>query len=304
MPAVAVVMPAHNSGRFIEAAIGSVLNQEFNDWELLVVDDGSVDGTREIVSGFADRRITILSTSERRGPSVARNLGVDSARSEWIYFLDADDRTRPGALTRLVSEAVKNPRAVVVYGVCARIDEAGRQLRTSSLARIYKRPSGDVLRDFLEANFIAQGTAIVRKSSVDAVGGWDPNLLCGEDMAFWPLVAATGPFRFVRGLIALDYRQTVGSLSELQCRQLADYEKAIEAPLTHPLVIRRYSSQRLASIKRRRRAHIAAHIAVNLVRCGGYREAAKMLASSVREAPGYAPTAAAKVALAAAGRLL
>ena len=102
MPAVTVVIPTYNYGRFIGEAIRSVLTQTFQDFEIIVVDDGSTDDTPAVVATFDDSRLRFIRI-ENSGQSVAINTGLDAAQGEFIAILDADDRWRPAKLERQVA---------------------------------------------------------------------------------------------------------------------------------------------------------------------------------------------------------
>ncbi len=106
MPRVSVVMPVYNAVSFLPVSIGSVLEQTMTDWELVLVDDGSSDGSLAVCEGYtcADHRIRVVA-QENRGPSAARNSGVHTARGDFIFFLDADDRLPSDALELLLSAA-------------------------------------------------------------------------------------------------------------------------------------------------------------------------------------------------------
>lgn len=101
---VSVIMPAYNSCKFVAAAMDSVLNQTYGNWELLAIDDGSTDATGEIIDSYArlDSRVTAFHT-ENLGVSHARNLGLDNATGEWVMFLDSDDLMRPDAMADLLA---------------------------------------------------------------------------------------------------------------------------------------------------------------------------------------------------------
>lgn len=94
---VSIIMPCYNAARFIDEAIASVLAQTEASWELIVIDDGSTDGSAEIVRRFTDPRIRLI-TQANAGVSAARNAGLASSRGEFVAFLDADDRMRPDRL--------------------------------------------------------------------------------------------------------------------------------------------------------------------------------------------------------------
>lgn len=102
-----IIMPAHNSAAFIEAAIASALAQTERDFELIVIDDGSTDDTAGIVRALAseDSRVQLLRHDVARGPAAARNMGIERARGDWIAILDSDDAFAPDRLERMVFEA-------------------------------------------------------------------------------------------------------------------------------------------------------------------------------------------------------
>lgn len=107
MPFFSIVIPTVNRAVLIRRAIDSVLGQDFTDFEVVVVDSASTDGTREVISDYAarDPRVRLITEETRRGVCPARNLGVDSARAPWIVFLDSDDELAPGALTLIAGRA-------------------------------------------------------------------------------------------------------------------------------------------------------------------------------------------------------
>lgn len=121
MPEISVIVPVFNSESFLESCIRSVLAQSFADWELLLIDDGSNDGSNEICSRFAadDNRIRLIAKSNG-GVSSARNVGLDHAKGKYIFFLDADDVLYGSALSSLYDISEKNNVLITIGGhVCA-----------------------------------------------------------------------------------------------------------------------------------------------------------------------------------------
>jgi glycosyltransferase involved in cell wall biosynthesis len=116
-PLVSIVTPLYNKGPFIKETAASVLSQTCTQWEWLVVDNGSTDCGPEIVAAIDNPRVSLL-LSEKRGPCVARNLGVKQARGEWILFLDADDLLAATFLERYLDSAREHPAAEIVVGSC------------------------------------------------------------------------------------------------------------------------------------------------------------------------------------------
>lgn len=88
---VSIIMPSYNTGKYISESIDSVVNQTYSNWELIIVDDCSVDDTDEIVSAYNDSRIKYLKNATNSGAAYSRNYALREARGEWIAFLDSDD---------------------------------------------------------------------------------------------------------------------------------------------------------------------------------------------------------------------
>lgn len=109
MPKISIVLPVHNRADVLKRAIVSVLEQEFDDWELIVVDDGSTDESVKIAESFADERIRILRLGNNRGGNVARNEGIRAARAPLIAFLDSDDRYLPNKLAWVIGQFERRP---------------------------------------------------------------------------------------------------------------------------------------------------------------------------------------------------
>ena len=109
-PLVSIIMPAFNEECYIEESINSVLGQSYGNWELLVVDDGSQDNTRDVVWGFDDSRISLYAQTENLGVSAARNVGLKHSRGEYITFLDADDVLTPESIRSRLDILSFNPK--------------------------------------------------------------------------------------------------------------------------------------------------------------------------------------------------
>ncbi|MEE0860261.1 MAG: glycosyltransferase family A protein, partial [Paludibacteraceae bacterium] len=102
MDLVSIIMPAYNSGRFIEQSIRSVLSQTYTEWELLIVDDCSTDDTPSIVASFKDKRIHFQRNEHNMGAALSRNKAIQAAKGKYIAFLDADDKWLPTKLEKQV----------------------------------------------------------------------------------------------------------------------------------------------------------------------------------------------------------
>ncbi|WMS94876.1 glycosyltransferase family 2 protein [Pseudoalteromonas sp. HL-AS2] len=113
LPLVSIIMPAYNADQYIEQSIESVLSQTYANWELLITDDRSTDGTQAIVKAYADRdvRIKLFVNAENGGAGIARNNSIKKAKGRYIAFLDADDKWLPEKLTTQISFMLKNDYA-------------------------------------------------------------------------------------------------------------------------------------------------------------------------------------------------
>jgi glycosyltransferase involved in cell wall biosynthesis len=187
---VSVYTPTYNYGRFLGEAIQSVLDQTFQDWELIVVDDGSTDGTREVVDAFADPRIHYV-YQENQGNPAARNTALRLARGEYVACLDADDAWFPEKLEKQVAKLDSLPPTVgLVYGnVYLFSDEDGSIIQRFLEVQI--PPRGQVFKKLLpnEGYFIHDTAALIRREVFERVGLYDESLLRFQDWEMWVRIA-------------------------------------------------------------------------------------------------------------------
>lgn len=182
-PLVSIVITAHNHGRFLRDAIGSVLCQTFTDRELIVVDDGSTDDTTAVATAFPDVRYI---HQNRAGLSAARNTGWRASRGRYVSFLDADDRLLPEALRIGVTCAAANPGAAFVSGHYVVIDAAGLQVS----GRHRPCVKSDHYRRLLRGNYIGMhATVLYRRETLEQHGGFDTSLAASEDYDLYLRVA-------------------------------------------------------------------------------------------------------------------
>lgn len=191
VPLVSVVMPAYNAAPYLEAAIRSVLEQDYPAVELIVVDDGSSDGTPEFAAGFGER-VRVL-CQQNAGPAAARNRGMAAARGELVAFLDADDVWLPGKLRAQVDYLRDHPEVGVVYGGFLRWSAAPDGSfgpppvppGADPGEPLVREQSGWIYTGLLFDNIVHVITAMLRKPVIDRLGGFDETLRTGEDYDFW-----------------------------------------------------------------------------------------------------------------------
>ncbi len=207
-PVVTVVIPLFNGAQFIEQTLRSVLAQTFRQFEVIVVDDGSTDGGREMVRAIRDRRIRLLECSHG-GVSRARNEGARRAsdESEFLAFLDADDVWYPGLLNKLVEALRARPDAVGTFALADYIDFEGRPLHEGHHAAHMRRREDLVDGRFVPRDPLADVNAehllvtnhvyppsclLVRRRAYTGTGGFKPRVLA-EDWEFVAELAGLGP---------------------------------------------------------------------------------------------------------------
>ena len=125
MPKISVILPVHNRADVLPRAIGSVLEQELKDFELIVIDDGSTDASAEVAKSFDDERIRLIRLERNRGGNVARNEGIRAASAPLIAFLDSDDRYLRNKLAHVVGEFERRPRLDLLVDSFVKVQPPG-----------------------------------------------------------------------------------------------------------------------------------------------------------------------------------
>jgi len=296
---VSVVIPAKNVAAYVGETIASALAQGAGT-EVIVVDDGSTDNTISIVRAIRDPRLRLM-TNDSAGVSAARNLGARHASGEWLLFLDAADRMRPGAVAALLAAARGAPRAVLVYADYNTIDSEGRQIGRRDLLKGRRKPSGDVLTRLAAGNFIVNGgIALARAEAFRAIGGFDTSLRYCEDWHCWCRLAAIGEFEFASKLL-LDYRLHTANTMNAAIRTPQDFFPAIARVFDDGLILARLPAGTAAGLRQAAEIHLVTYSAMQAVRFGRYREAFTYLGMVGRRSLKSLPRSALRVALACFG---
>ncbi len=207
MPKVSVIIPSFNSEKTVSMTVESALAQTYPDIEVIVVDDGSTDGTRQILEPYADRIRYIY--QENKKHSGARNTGIRAAQGEYLAFLDSDDLWLPEKIERQVAVLDQHPEVVLVACVARYIDQQGNPARSSgrSLERysgVVEAPSDWTRRLFLGDAVPGGGSsAMVRREALLKAGLFDEGLDYAEDWDTWMRVSFLGKFVLIPDALLL-----------------------------------------------------------------------------------------------------
>jgi len=184
VPHVSVIIPTYNRKDYVQKAIDSVLAQTYKDYEIIVVDDGSSDGTGEALQARYGDRIRYV-WQENQGESVARNCGVDMARGEFIAFLDSDDLWVPEKLEKQVAYLRMHPQTRMVFSQMLPIDAEGNKIDN----QVQDPHFVDRALTFEELCFrthvLSTSSVVIAKTALKASGGFDPAIHYAEDYDLW-----------------------------------------------------------------------------------------------------------------------
>jgi glycosyltransferase involved in cell wall biosynthesis len=205
-PTVTVVIPTYNRAHFLPRSLDSVLAQTHEDFEVLVVDDGSSDGTAALMADYRDRdgRVRYLVQPQNAGVSAARNRGLHEARGEFIAFLDSDDEWFPEKLKRQVELFRTLPESVgMIYTGVEAVASNGRRVDLP-------KHRGQLYRHLLVKNVIHGGgsNVMLRRAAVERAGSFDEHIPAIEDYDYWIRVAKEFEVDFVPEPLVRYYDQT------------------------------------------------------------------------------------------------
>jgi len=187
-PLFSVIIPTYNRRDFFKIALESVLKQTFSDYEIIVVDDGSTDNTKEIVDQANSEKIHYF-YQENQGPAAARNKGIKQAKGEFISFLDSDDRFCKQKLEVADQYIKKQPD----YQIFHTEEIWYRNGRLLAQKKHHQKPSGLVFEQTTKLCCISPSTTVIRKNVFKTIGYFDENLLACEDYDFWLRVSSQYP---------------------------------------------------------------------------------------------------------------
>jgi glycosyltransferase involved in cell wall biosynthesis len=189
---VSVIIPTYNRVAWVTEAVASVLAQTYGNFELLVADDGSTDGTAAALAKFGGE-IKVIHGETRRGVSAARNLGAAAATGDWLAFLDSDDLWLPDKLARQVEYLRAHPELVI----CQTEEIWIRNGVRVNPPRRCRKVAGDIFLPSLRRYLVSPSAVMLRHRLFEAMGGFDETLPAAEDYDLWLRVA----WRYPVGLV-------------------------------------------------------------------------------------------------------
>jgi glycosyltransferase involved in cell wall biosynthesis len=270
------VIPAYNAAPWISETLDSVLAQTFDDFEVIVVDDGSTDETPEIVSRYQDS-VRYLRKGNG-GSASARNAGIRAAQSAYIAFVDADDLWMPQKLELQMDLLSKDTDLAWVYSDALVVEEKSNNV----LYRVGKHVSlhaGDILRPLLLHDFISSPTPIIRREVFDVVGYFDESLLRSEDWDMWLRIAAEFRASFVDQPLAKYRRHSLSKTETI------DLEYTLRSRLQIVEKALAQNPKRLSGLRDRAVANVCSGVGRLMLKRGANVSARTMFRRAVRLCP-------------------
>ncbi|MBA3987025.1 MAG: glycosyltransferase family 2 protein [Flavobacteriales bacterium] len=212
-PKFSVILPLYNKENYIGDTLKSVLEQTETDFEIIIVNDGSTDSSKQIINSFTDRRIKYFS-KDNGGASSARNFGMEKASGEFIAFLDADDYWYPHHLKKMAKLITLNPN-YQVFASATNVETEKNTYPSQYSIKNFKNTETYILNYFnasLQASILNSSNIVIKKEVVKNIGLFDTKYRSGEDTDYWIRIGLNYPVVF-SGKISVRYKYVETSLS-------------------------------------------------------------------------------------------
>ncbi|MAN51397.1 MULTISPECIES: glycosyltransferase family 2 protein [unclassified Marinimicrobium] len=226
MPKATVIIPAYNAENYIEESINSILSQSFQDFEIVVVNDGSTDRTSNVVRSIDDSRIQLIEQSNSGGPSKPRNVGIAASNGEYIFMFDSDDLMHREKIELSISALNSVPSGDLLFTNFRSIDEKGEVLKGNFLKDGYDSfwslinsrsnvsliENAEIFPSLIRANFIGTSSVVIRRSALGPEDRFNERLRNSDDRLFWIHFARHHNFIFLNEILH-SYRIQPNSIS-------------------------------------------------------------------------------------------
>ncbi|HBB31516.1 MAG TPA: hypothetical protein DDZ80_31505 [Cyanobacteria bacterium UBA8803] len=251
-PIVSIIMPAYNAEKNIPESLAAVKAQTYKNWELIVVEDASRDGTEEIVNEFAkdvgEARVKYILHQYNQGVSATRNTAIKLANGKYLAFLDYDDIWQKNHLETAVTK-LEEDNCDIAYSTVEMFQDS-----TNKIIGLWGPSEQDLLNfpgSLLARNYIASNVVVMRRIITEKVGYFETNLKAAEDLDYWLRVAESGfKFVYIPGVYG-SYRKKESSSLTSQAAMVAEY---------HALVIRKHWHSSIISQEIRQDAALLYHL--------------------------------------------
>jgi glycosyltransferase involved in cell wall biosynthesis len=185
-PFLSIIIPLYNKEKFVSATIKSVLTQTYTDFEIIIVEDCSMDNSKLIACQFISENVKIIQHEKNKGLSASRNTGIRNANSDYVVFLDADDVLKPNYLEKIFSLIQNFPEASIFATNYEEIFERKKAITTTLSLKKFEKDG--IIPDFFEANLqqplYCQSSLCVRKNAFEKIGFYDETITYSEDVDF------------------------------------------------------------------------------------------------------------------------
>lgn len=218
MPPVSVVMAAYNAETYISAAVASILNQSYSNFELIVVNDGSTDRTGSILDAITDQRVTVIHSAANRGAAASLNRAIACAKGEWIAIHDADDLSAPNRLEAQVKQLQATPHSVGTGAfISCLLEEPGGSLSEEGYYnQVFDKRK--IMKCRLFMCYLCHGTVMFSKAAFHKVGGYDPRYKISYDYDLWLRLFDIAPIEKTPQVLYY-YRVRSNSLGKINQRE-------------------------------------------------------------------------------------
>jgi len=221
-PLVSVIMPAYNAEKFIAESIESILNQSYSNWELIVINDGSTDQTKSIVSNFlSDDRIQLINHEYNQGLIISRNSGIEAANGKYIANLDSDDIALPLRLQKQVNFLENNINYVLLGSACVNIDAKGSQINTTRR----EIPNLALKSILLFSNYFIN-SSVMMKTEIAKKVSYDSSIPLAEDYYYFVELSQYGDIGNLSETL-IKYRIHDNNISKVKEKELKNATQLI-----------------------------------------------------------------------------
>ena len=227
---VSVIIPVYNSEKYISEAVESVLNQTYRNREVIVINDGSTDGTERALEPYMGQINYFF--QENRGVAAARNIGIRSSQGSYIAFLDSDDIWMPKKLENQVNYMIGHPEFKFLYSDYVYFNDDNLGVKDSIPLHRNAKSAGCIFHNLvMSSHFIHTSTVLAKREVMEEVGGFDERFKLGEDYELWLRISAIYDIGYMEGVVS-KYRRHPGSLTANNFSQEVPWEiRAIEKTL-------------------------------------------------------------------------